>query len=73
MVTWRRVSKAQKFILFSLALIILVLFFAYQSGSVTMNWNDLFNGTIQTVLGSFIGMALTILVYRYLYHRGSRR
>lgn len=73
MVIGRRVSKAQRFAVFALALIAFVLFLAYASGSVSVNWNDLFNGTIQTVLGSFIGMALTIVVYRYLYHRGSRR
>ena len=73
MVTVRRVTKAQKFTLLSLALIGLILFFAYQTGTVIVNWNDLVNGIIQTAIGGFLTMALTIWAYRYLYHRRSRR
>jgi len=65
-------NKSQKFTLAVLGGTGLILFLLFQYGDVTLNLNDLFNGTLQTIVGGFITMALTIWVYRYLYHRKSK-
>lgn len=68
-----KLSKAQKFALAVIVGLAVVLYASWSTGTVSLNWNDLFNGTLQTILGSFIGMAITIWVYRFLYHRGSKK
>ncbi len=65
-------TKAQKFTLLVLGGISVFLYAIYQTQMVSLDWNGMFNGTLQTIVGGFITMALTIWVYRYLYHRKSR-
>ena len=67
-----KLTKAQKFTLLVIGAVTLILYITYQSGTVILDMNGMFNGTLQTIVGGFITMSLTIWVYRYLYHRKSR-
>ena len=67
-----KLTQAQKFTLIVLVATIAFLYYITQTQSVTLDWNSMFNGTLQTIIGGFITMALTIWVYRYLYHRKSK-
>lgn len=66
-------TKAQKFTLIIIVGTIVFLVAMYQTQNVSLDWNGMFNGTIQTVVGTIIGAAVTIWLYRLIYHRGSKR
>lgn len=66
-------TKTHKFTLIVLGVSALILYIAWQTGTVSLDWNGMFNGTLQSIVGGFITMAMTIWVYRYLYHRKSKR
>jgi len=65
-------SKAQKFTLLVFAGFSVAILFAYQSGTFIVDWNGLFNGTLQSLIAGVVIIPLAILVNRYLYHRKSK-
>ena len=67
-----KLNKAHKFTLIVLIGTIAFLYGISQTQVVAVDWNSMFNGTLQTIVGGFITMTLTIVVYRYLYHRKSK-
>jgi len=68
-----QMNKAQKFALFVLLAITVFLYVIYQTQAVTFDWNGMFNGTLQSLLSGVILIPITVLVYRFLYHRRSNR
>jgi len=64
-----KLSKTQKFTIIICFAVAAVLFYAWNIGGAKLDWNELLNSTIQSIFGGFIAMALTIWVYRYLYHK----
>ncbi len=66
-------NNAQKFLILVFGVVAILMFYAYQTGTVVLNWNDFFNGTLQTFFAVILSMASTMVLYRYLYHRKSKR
>ncbi len=65
-------KKSTKFALLIFMAIGATLFFGYHSGAVTIDWNGLFNGTLQSLVAGIILVPVTVIVYRFLYHKKSR-
>ena len=65
-------NKSTKFALIIFLSIGAALIWGYQTGAVTIDWNGLFNGTLQSLVAGVILVPVTVIVYRFLYHRKSR-
>jgi hypothetical protein len=50
-----------------------LLYFAFQNGSVQLDYSGLVNGTLQGMISGILLVPVTILLYRYRYHRKSKK
>jgi hypothetical protein len=64
-------TKSYKFTLLTLAIVVVILYISWNTGSVSVDWNGMFNGVLQGTVVGFLTMALTIIVYRKIYHNKS--
>ena len=65
-------NKSTKFALIIFLSIGATLIWGYQTRAVTIDWNGLFNGTLQSLVAGVILVPVTVIIYRFLYHRNSR-
>lgn len=65
-------NKAQKFAALVVVGVAAGLYLIQHTQAVTLDWNGMFNGVLQTIIGTFIGAAFTITIYRKLYHGRSK-
>lgn len=54
-----------------IVLAVLTLFWvAYSNGPISINWNSFVNELLVQSVSVVLGAVVTIMIYRYAYHRG---